>query len=249
MESASPPSLLSKVLGENIPHIREQIFLSLDYKSYKACFEVCQEWRKILKSESFQKKAKKVFEREIDQDRLDLVEASFDGNTERIIQLLSTDMLNINGEVRTRNYVQVHPIRRNYYRRVRPLTVAAGNGMTNAVKLLLERGADPNMTDGWNNTPLHNAVKIWDKDSVRLLLDKGADLNIRNKDGNTPLAVILHEGGGANKEIVLALARMLLDAGAEPDLRDKEKLEEWSSRIESLLKDLNSALDCFSRYK
>merc|ERR1712117_825920 len=86
MESASPPSPMSKVLGENVPHIREQIFLSLDYESYKACFEVCQDWRKILNSESFQKKAKKVFEREIDQDQLDLVEASFEGNTERIIQ-------------------------------------------------------------------------------------------------------------------------------------------------------------------
>ena len=103
------------------------------------------------------------------------------------------------------------------------------------------------MTDGWNNTPLHNAVQMWDIDSVEILLEKGADLNIRDQNGNTPLAVILHEGDGANEEIVLA--RMLLEAGAEPDMTDKEKLEGLSSKIKPLLKELNSALDCFSRYK
>ena len=127
------------------------------------------------------------------------------------------------------------------------MTVASGNGQTDAVKLLLERGADPNMTDGWNNTPLHNAVQMWDIDSVEILLEKGADLNIRDQNGNTPLAVILHEGDGANEEIVLA--RMLLEAGAEPDMTDKEKLEGLSSKIEALQKEFNSSLDCFSRYK
>ena len=125
--------------------------------------------------------------------------------------------------------------------------LAAGNGQTDVVKLLLERGADPNMTDGWNNTPLHNAVQMWDIDSVEILLEKGADLNIRDQNGNTPLAVILHEGDGANEEIVLA--RMLLEAGAEPDMTDKEKLEGLSSKIEALQKEFNSSLDCFSRYK
>ena len=34
--------------------------------------------------------------------------------------------------------------------------------------------------------------------------------------------MILHEGDGAIEEIIIA--RMLLDAGAEPDMTDKEKL-------------------------
>ena len=242
MEPASHPTPLSKVLGENFPHIREQIFLSLDYESYKACFEVCQDWRKILNSESFQKKAKKVFEREIDQDQLDLVEASFEGNTERIIQLLSTDVLNINCEVHGCEVLW------SGGKMATPLTVAARYGKTDAVKLLLERGADPNMTDGWNDTPLHNAVINWEKDCVRLLLDRGADPNIRDEDGKTPLALVLHRGNDGEDEDI-ALAQMLLDAGAEPDTKDREKLEEWSSKIEAQLKKLNSAFDCFSRYK
>ena len=43
------------------PHILENIFLSLDYKSYKTCFEVNNTWYKLLASESFQRKAKSVF--------------------------------------------------------------------------------------------------------------------------------------------------------------------------------------------
>ena len=79
MESASP-SLSSKVLQGDIPHILEGIFLHLDYTSLKTCFEVSLDWRKILKSESFQKKAKDVFAVEIAMDGKKLVVASSEGN-------------------------------------------------------------------------------------------------------------------------------------------------------------------------
>ena len=92
MESASPPSLSSEqVLHGDIPHILEEIFLHLDYECLKTCFEVCSDWRKILKSVSFQKKAKVVFATEISMDQEKLVKASYDGNTEMILKLLSTD--------------------------------------------------------------------------------------------------------------------------------------------------------------
>ena len=75
MESASPPILSrKKVLQGDIPHILEKIFLMLDYTSLKECFEVSLDWRKILKSESFQKKAKDVFAVEIAMDGKKLVE-------------------------------------------------------------------------------------------------------------------------------------------------------------------------------
>ena len=56
MESQSPHSLSRKVLRGDIPHILEHIFLYLDYESLKTCFEVGKDWRKILKSKSFQNK-------------------------------------------------------------------------------------------------------------------------------------------------------------------------------------------------
>ena len=81
MESASPHSLSSsKVLQGNIPHILEIIFLTLDYESFKTCFDVCVQWRKILKSESFLKRAKEVFAAEIAMDQKKLVKAKEEGN-------------------------------------------------------------------------------------------------------------------------------------------------------------------------
>ena len=50
---------------KNVPHIQEKIFFSLDYGSYKTCMEVSKEWNELLKSQSFHKKSKTVFHKEI----------------------------------------------------------------------------------------------------------------------------------------------------------------------------------------
>merc|ERR1712027_80919 len=114
----------------------------LDYTSLKTCFEVSLDWRKILKSKSFQKKAKDDFAVEIAMDGKKLVEASTEGNTEVIIQLLSTDFLDINLSADS----------------LTPLLEAANEGKVDAVKLLLDRGADLNITDERGDTPLHYAA-------------------------------------------------------------------------------------------
>ena len=53
------------LLTKSVPHILETIFLSLDYKSFKTCMEVTKAWNELLKSKSFQRKAKSVFEDEV----------------------------------------------------------------------------------------------------------------------------------------------------------------------------------------
>jgi ankyrin repeat protein len=76
------------------------------------------------------------------------------------------------------------------------------------VRLLLQAGADPNITDEEGNTALIDAA--WDADAVLLLIRAGANLNAQSKKGYTPLI------NCAQPEV----ARVLLAYGADPSIRD-----------------------------
>ena len=79
------------------------------------------------------------------------------------------------------------------------------------VKLLLDKGADPNITDHIGNTSLHGADR-GHKDVVQLLLDRGAETNMANQ--NTPLHYAV---GGGHKDV----AQLLLDRGADPNMANQ----------------------------
>ena len=66
-----------------------------------------------------------------------------------------------------------------------PLMYAAAYGSADAVKILIEAGADVNSKNAFDATALMWAVN--DLDKVRLLLTKGADVNARSKMGRSPL--------------------------------------------------------------
>jgi len=68
-----------------------------------------------------------------------------------------------------------------------PLLIAATNGDTVIVRLLLECGANPNMRNFDGVTALHNAVFEKQIDIVKLLLEHGADPAIQDRFGNTPV--------------------------------------------------------------
>lgn len=57
------------------------------------------------------------------------------------------------------------------------------------IRLLLERGANPNIRGSYGNTPLHKASFHDQADIVRILLYSGANPNMKNKFGATPLHV------------------------------------------------------------
>jgi ankyrin repeat protein len=78
------------------------------------------------------------------------------------------------------------------------------------VRLLLQAGADPNITDEEGNTALIDAA--WDADAVLLLIRAGANLNAQSKKGYTPLI------NCAEPEV----ARVLLAHGADPSIRDAD---------------------------
>ena len=68
-----------------------------------------------------------------------------------------------------------------------PLTNATLHDWPEAVRILLDHGANVNETDQFGNTPLMNASSNNYPDIVRTLLARGADANIRNKGGFRPL--------------------------------------------------------------
>jgi ankyrin repeat protein len=95
------------------------------------------------------------------------------------------------------------------------LHLACGFGTAEAVRLLLERGADVHArsTNALANQPLHAALAMTrDPESVRLLLLHGADPNAPQHGGFTPL----HQAAAAGRADLIAL---LLAQGADPRVR------------------------------
>jgi len=88
-----------------------------------------------------------------------------------------------------------------------PLMYAAAFGSVDAMKILLDAGADVNAKNALSVSPL-----LWcagDLEKVRLLVSKGADVNARSKQGQTTLLIAASQDGAS--EIV----KLLLDKGAD----------------------------------
>jgi ankyrin repeat protein len=83
------------------------------------------------------------------------------------------------------------------------------------VKLLLERGVDPNSYSerGRGHTPLMHAAHDGQLECVRLLLEAGADVHVRNDDGRTALDAA--EGWANSSDEHLAIVELLKARGAK----------------------------------
>ena len=90
--------------------------------------------------------------------------------------------------------------------RHRALSLAAQHGQTQAVRLLLDAGEDPDRYNPEGNhphcTPLHQAVLGGHEAVVRLLVERGARLDIRDTIWHgTPLGWAIHGGGTARSQM------------------------------------------------
>lgn len=97
-----------------------------------------------------------------------------------------------------------------------PLIAAARAGDAEMLRFLVERGADPNLSDqavsGWS--PLLHAVHVHQLGSVAALIDAGADPNRLSGDGITPLMMA---AGYGHTDMV----QLLLRRGANPRIADR----------------------------
>lgn len=95
-----------------------------------------------------------------------------------------------------------------------PLHLAAFFGKTEAVRLLLNKGAQVNVksTNQMENMPLHAASSGRHVEVAKLLIDHGAPVNARQHGGWAPLHAAAQNGD-------LELAKILIAAGADINVR------------------------------
>lgn len=74
-----------------------------------------------------------------------------------------------------------------FVNRVSPLTLAAGSGDREMVRLLLEKGATPNFKNEHADTALMAAARTGNGEIIRALLARNADVEAKDRDGRTAL--------------------------------------------------------------
>jgi hypothetical protein len=95
-----------------------------------------------------------------------------------------------------------------------PLMAAVQSGNPEAIRFLIDTGADVNARDQLQGTALLRAAGTFgDLESVQVLLSAGADVNVQDKNGMTPLMWAARWGDAQRVEA-------LVEAGARVTVRD-----------------------------
>jgi ankyrin repeat protein len=114
-----------------------------------------------------------------------------------------------------------------------PLLYAVREGCFDCATALLKAGAEIDKTDPWGVTPLVLALLNMNFDTAAMLIEAGADVNRWDWWGRTPLYAAIDLNTlphGSRPDLPptdrlsgLDLARMLLERGADPDIRLKKE--------------------------
>jgi hypothetical protein len=103
---------------------------------------------------------------------------------------------------------------------------AATTGRPVLVRMLLEKGADPNVRTKRNESALADAATAGNEECVKLLLDKGAEVNVQDIRGYSPL---LYAAGA--DAMPAGIVKMLLAKGADRNAKgDGETASELASK-------------------
>ncbi|KAJ3101479.1 hypothetical protein HDU96_009973 [Phlyctochytrium bullatum] len=112
------------------------------------------------------------------------------------------------------------------------LGIACGMANTEAIQILLDRGAALNVSCEW--PPVHAAAKSGTPDPVELLLDAGAQVNFRASNGETALHTLLKS---PRPLLDRGTTVLLLEAGAELDETGADGKTAWKKLCAAALRD------------
>jgi ankyrin repeat protein len=140
----------------------------------------------------------------------------FDNDRTELLQLLGAHGGNVNERDANGN-TALHRLVAGFYDMSKSEQIAS----------LIASGADVNATNNLGQTPLHLAaekIDMWDENNppiyspFQYLIYLKADVNAQDNQGLTPLDALALSDSSFRKEAT----RALLDAGAKPNLRDKQ---------------------------
>jgi len=135
-----------------------------------------------------------------------------------------------------------------------PLHHAACHGSHNCVRLLLQRGADPNAcshTEDNCNTPLHHAARIRNLSCIRLLVEYGGEIELRNVEGLTPMDIL--KGIGDAEDCIAYLKNVIETRRIEQEEAKRQDLYDLVAtgnleKAQEVLQSLENIEDAINRY-
>ena len=160
--------------------------------------------------------------------RKDLLEAAYDGENEDLEALMEK------GRKIFKDVVEVADANNNTM-----LSEAAAGGHAATIRLLLDRGVDPNVTGEFGRSPLWRACFLGHEEAMQALLEAGADPRIPNEMGEQPVHVAnsaamkeVLEGWDtartdklvAERQATLELKKLKLEEEAAAEIADAQSL-------------------------
>lgn len=185
--------------------IKEKAITNLENSEGKTALQLAKMNNNTLAINALQNALQKT---KNDEDNIkDLLEAAKDGDVIKLNALIAGNAkINLNakgapGLYGDKGWGAIH--------------IAAAEGRSEFIKILLKNQARLNEADKDVNSPLHLAAQFGHFDSVKILLENGAEINQFSKGGRTPLHDALL-GGHIN------IVELLLKKGAKIDLTNNQ---------------------------